>query len=65
MKITVNGNPHELEAATLGAALTALGYSDATVATAVNGQFVPGTARANHTLHDGDSIEVLAPMQGG
>jgi sulfur carrier protein ThiS len=26
---------------------------------------VPGPVRADHTLADGDMIEVLAPMQGG
>ncbi|MBV6633267.1 MAG: sulfur carrier protein ThiS [Alphaproteobacteria bacterium] len=65
MKITVNGNPHEVSDGNLAKALITLGYGDATVATAVNGQFVPGPARAAHTLNDGDSIEVLAPMQGG
>ena len=36
-----------------------------TVATAVNGLFVQKTARANTMLNDGDSIEIVAPLQGG
>lgn len=66
MKITVNGAPHDIAAATLEAALAELGYPDeARVATAVNESFVPAGARAGHALEPGDRLEVLAPMQGG
>ena len=37
MKIFVNGDRHELEAATLALALAALGYGGKKIATAVNG----------------------------
>lgn len=50
---------------TLAAMLLICGYAGATVATAVNGEFVPVPARAQTRLQDGDRIEVLAPMQGG
>ena len=65
MKLLLNGETITTEAATLDAVLTENGYADATVATAVNGDFVPATLRASHTLTEGDQIEVLAPMQGG
>ena len=65
MKLLLNGDPITTEAATLDAVLTENGYADATVATAVNGDFVPATLRASHALNEGDQIEVLAPMQGG
>jgi sulfur carrier protein len=54
-----------MSAATLVAALQELGYAEAVVATAVNGEFVPVGARSNALLAEGDQLEVLAPMQGG
>ena len=65
MKIFLNGEPIDAQAATLADLLEAEGFGGAKVATAVNSTFVPVSARANHSLNDGDSIEVLAPMQGG
>lgn len=65
MKIELNGETREVRADRLADALEELGYGEATVATAVNGTFVPATARAGRGLADGDRIEVLAPRQGG
>ncbi len=65
MRITVNDEPRDVQSPTLDGLLRELGYGDAAVATAVNGQFVPATLRARRELNDGDRIEVLAPMQGG
>ncbi len=64
MNIILNGEPTDTTAATLADLLTQSGYQDAVVATAVNGTFVPATAR-NVAINAGDHIEVLAPMQGG
>lgn len=52
-------------APTLASMLQLCGYGDATVATAVNGQFVPARERTGVRLQEGDRVEVLAPMQGG
>ncbi len=65
MRILLNGAERQLTASHLDEALDALGYKGAVVATAVNGRFVPALRRANTQLYDGDSLEVLAPMQGG
>ena len=65
MKILVNGSWRDTGAVDLAAALLELGYTDAVVATALNGEFVPATARQGARLSEGDRIEVLAPMQGG
>jgi sulfur carrier protein len=65
MNIQLNGDARSFSAATLAALLIEAGFEDAVVATAVNGAFVPAPAREGLTLKDGDSIEVLAPMQGG
>ena len=64
MRVTVNGEDCETEATTL-AALIASDYEEATVATAINGAFVPKRARAATPVRDGDRIEILAPRQGG
>jgi sulfur carrier protein len=65
MKIIVNGVEHELAAATLAGALKALDYAGATVATALNGHFVPATKRETTRLVEGDRLEIVAPRQGG
>ena len=65
MKIEVNGTAHEVTAATLEAALAELGWAEARVATALNGEFVPKASRSATQLQNGDRLEVLAPMQGG
>jgi sulfur carrier protein len=65
MKILVNGAWRDTGAGDLAAALQELGYGEAIVATALNGEFVPAGSRPAVRLADGDRIEVLAPMQGG
>lgn len=65
MQVTINGEAAELAAETLTAALSELELSDAVVATAVNGDFVPARRRAATAIRPGDRIEIVAPMQGG
>ena len=65
MKLVVNGEAQNVPAATLAEALQSLDFGAATVATALNGEFVPARAREATTLKDGDRIEILAPRQGG
>ena len=65
MKLQLNGVSVDTQVTTLAELLVAEGFGGAKVATAVNGTFVPSLARADQILNAGDSIEVLAPMQGG
>ena len=65
MKILVNGTWRDTTATDLASALEELGYGGSTVATALNGEFVPASLRSAAPLADGDRLEVLAPMQGG
>ncbi len=65
MTLTINGEPRALEAKTLAEALSALDYDAASVATALNGDFVARRLREATTLKDGDRIEIVAPRQGG
>lgn len=65
MKLIVNGEAHEVAAATLAELLAALDYEGNWLATAVNGDLVHTTERTLFQLKDGDQIEILSPMQGG
>src|SRR5690606_21857674 len=65
IRIKVNGKERDVQEVSLEGILKELGFGEAKVATAVNGEFVPVTARAERRLQQGDRLEVLAPMQGG
>lgn len=65
MNVLINNESRELP---LGATLAdALRVCDppAVFATAVNLQFVPRSAYAQHVLTEGDRIEIIAPITGG
>ena len=64
MQIMVNGTATEVQGETLASVLGELGYGDAKIATAVNGDFVPASAR-DVRLTPGDRVEIVAPRQGG
>lgn len=65
MKIEVNGEQLDVAAQTVAEALAELGWGGARVATALNGTFLPATARDAAALSTGDRLEVLTAMQGG
>jgi sulfur carrier protein len=65
MRITVNGHEMQTGAATLAAVLAELEMEGATVATALNGTFVPARRRSEQPVEAGDAIEIVAPRQGG
>lgn len=63
--ITVNGEAMRTAARTLADLVAALGYDAASIATAVNGDFVARGARTARALAAGDAVEIVAPRQGG
>ena len=65
IRIWVNGVETATAACTLDALIDARGFAGLRVATAVNGRFVAGLARARTILEDGDRIEIVSPRQGG
>ena len=70
MRIHVNGELTELngrvgEAPRLDRVLVDLGYNGRKVAVAVNQTFVPRTAWSERVIEPGDSLDVVAPIQGG
>ncbi len=65
MNVLINQEARELpDNATLADALR-VWEPPAVFAAAVNLQFVPRTAYAQHRLNDGDRIEIIAPITGG
>lgn len=65
MQVVVNGEPTQTAARTLDELCETLGFRDAKIATAVNGDFVPAPGRARQPLAENDRIEIVAPRQGG
>jgi sulfur carrier protein len=63
--LTVNGQHIETQAFSLAELIADRGFSEAEVATALNGEFVPRGARAATLLSPGDRVEIVAPRQGG
>lgn len=65
-QITLNGEPRAVaDGDTLADLVAALGQPPQAVATAVNGEFVPRTARSTVTLREGDAVFTFQPIQGG
>lgn len=65
MRVDVNGAAQMLRGKTLADLIDEMGFDGASVATALNGTFVPRGARASTALIEGARVEVLSPMQGG
>ena len=63
--VVVNGTPERTIARTLQAWVEASGVLPAALATAVNGQFVPRSQRAQQPLGEGDTILTFQPIEGG
>ena len=63
--VVVNGNPESTAARTLQAWVDARGVQPAALATAVNGNFVPRSLRAQQPLTEGDFILTFQPIEGG
>ena len=65
--VTLNGEPRELPAATVEAAVRAAGAPDAGrgVAVAVDGEVVPRGEWATTELREGQQVEVVNAVQGG
>ena len=66
MQIIVNGEPKELEnEMTIMRLMETLGYEKDIGAVAVNMTFVASDRYEETVVHDGDEVEILAPVCGG
>jgi sulfur carrier protein len=65
LKILLNGEAFATDAKTLDELCARLGFAQAKIATAVNGNFVASAQRLATPLAEADEIEIVAPRQGG
>lgn len=65
MRIELNGRAIETGATTLAELMQEQQIDPRTVATALNGEFVPRSRYASQRLEAGNQLEILSPMQGG
>ena len=65
MTITINGEQQPLpQTQTIDQLLASKGFGE-NIAVAINGAFIPRTTYGRQVVKDGDSIEIVSPMQGG
>lgn len=65
MRIQINGEPREIEAATIQALVETLGLDPRKVAVERNMEIVPRSLHAATALSDGDRIELVQFVGGG
>ena len=67
LTVILNGERCALDGATLSEFMARRGYDSNRrgVAVAVNDQVVPRSGWDTTELHDGDRLEIVAPVQGG
>ncbi|HBV89981.1 sulfur carrier protein ThiS [Pantoea sp. B550] len=65
MRVQLNGRMIETSAITLAELMAEQQIDPRTVATALNGEFVPRSRYASQQLEPGSQLEILSPMQGG
>jgi sulfur carrier protein len=64
--VAVNGEPVDVaDGLSVADVLRELGYEETSVAVAVNAEFVARRNFAATALKQGDTVEVVAPLQGG
>ena len=66
VELLLDGRPHSVAVGTtLADLLDALGHPPPSIATAVNGSFVPRAQRAGCMLASGDAVLLFKPIVGG
>ena len=65
MRVIVNGEHTEVEAATVAALLAELDYAGDHYAVAVNFDVLPKARWSEAPIKSGDEIEIISPRQGG
>ena len=65
MRVTVNGEPREINALRIDALLSELEYEGTHFAIALNYDVLPKSRWAETPVRNGDEIEIITPRQGG
>ncbi len=65
MQLFVNGEMNDVPVSTLAELIALLGHSGDSFAVAVDGDHVPKHSWSESKLAEHQSVEIIAPMQGG
>lgn len=65
MLIFLNGKKHDTNVSNIEELCIEQGYLPKTIATALNGKFIPIEKRNSSILKENDDVEILSPKQGG
>ena len=65
MDIVLNGEPRDVAAAPVLELLQALAMGERRVAGEINGEIVPRSRHGEHTLAQGDRVEIVHALGGG
>jgi sulfur carrier protein len=65
MRVTLNGEPREVDAATVADLIETLTGSTRGSAVVVDGEVVPRSAWPSYELRDGQAVELITAVQGG
>ena len=66
IELSVNNEKHQMqEGSTVDNLLETFGFEQGKIAVAINTEFVPRSHYAIQALSNGDSIDILAAVQGG
>ncbi len=65
MLINLNGVNRQIEADNLQSLCLEMEFDPHTVATALNGEFIPREERTQTLISERDQVEIFAPSQGG
>ena len=65
MKLTVNGEAHDVSARTVRDLIESLGLTEGPVAVEKNGEIVPRADHATAPLAEGDVLEIVHFVGGG
>ena len=64
--VYVNGTARQLpDNCSIAALIEALGYTGKRIALEKNGEIVPRSQYSEHTLNDGDKLEIVVAVGGG
>ena len=65
MRVTLNGEPREVDAVTVADLIETLTGSTRGSAVVVDGEVVPRSSWPTYTLRDGLAVELITAVQGG
>ena len=65
MRITINGQVKEIDSSNIAHLVSQFCANRTHIITEINGRIVPAAERANTSLKDGDTVELVSFVGGG